>query len=100
MVAIVIRRNVQRRKKFKPLKSRLDLNPSFTVGNREVVAGEIVKVHGEWGLKFKVIGLVTNTSTGVQWVDVYELSKVVPAQTTAFYLERIRPLPRKRKRQV
>ena len=91
---------MQRRKRFKPSKSRLDLKPSFSIGNREIVAGEIVKVHGEHGLKFKVIGLVTNTSTGVQWVDVYELSKGVPAQTRAFYLERIRPIPRKRKRQV
>lgn len=98
--ATVIRRAVQRRKKYKPKKSVLDVNPSFTIGNREIVEGDIVKVHGEHGLKFRVIGLTTNINTGVQWVDCYELSKGVPAQTRAFYLDRIRPLPRKRKKRV
>jgi hypothetical protein len=95
-----IRRRVQRRKPFKPKPSRLELNPRFNVGNREVVAGDIIKVHGEHGDKFKVIGLVTNIETGVQWVDCYELCKGVPAQTRAFYLDRIKPLPRKRKKKV
>jgi hypothetical protein len=70
------------------------------VGNREIVAGDIVKIRGIHGDKFKIIGLTTNTLTGVQWVDCYLLCKGVPAQTRAFYIERIKPLPRKRKKRV
>lgn len=91
---------MQRRRKYKPKRSRLRTENSFFIGNREIFAGDIVKVNGEWGNKFKVIGLVTNTYTGAQWVDCYELSKGVPAQTRAFYLNRIKPIPRKRKRAV
>jgi hypothetical protein len=92
---------VQKRKQYKPPKSRLETSPTFVLGNREVTAGEVVKVYGIHGVKFKVIGLVTNTHTGVQWVDVYELSKGVPAQTRAFYPDKIKLLPKRRnKRKV
>lgn len=89
---------MQRRKKYKHSESKLDINPTFIVGNREITTGDIVKVHGEHGSKFKIIGFVTNTQTGHQWVDCYALCKGVPAQTRAFTLDRIKPLPRKRRK--
>lgn len=89
---------MQKRKRYKPKQSRLITESTFMVGSREVTAGDIVKVYGVYGEKFKIIGLVTNTLNGIQWVDCYSLSKGVPAQTRAFYLDRIKPLPRKRKR--
>ena len=90
---------MQRRKAYKPPKSKLDIQTSFMIGNREVSAGERVKVYGVHGVKFQIIGLVTHEN-GTQWVDCYELSKGVPAQTRAFYLERIKLLPRKRRKKM
>lgn len=88
-----------RRKKYIPHShSRFVTEPQFQVGSRTVCEGDTIKIKGEHGRKFRVIGYTTNHSTGDSWVDCYELVKGVPASTRAFYTDRVKPMKKRRKR--
>jgi hypothetical protein len=66
------------------------------IGNRVLVSGEVIKITGEYGSRFKFDSLVTNKETGVQWVDCFELSKGVISGWRSFRSDRIKLMPIKR----
>jgi hypothetical protein len=68
------------------------------VGNRTILRGETIKIDGEHGGKFKFHSLVTNTITGSQWIDCFELHKSVVSGWRSFRTDRIKPIPIKRGR--
>jgi len=72
--------------------------PEITIGNRVIVAGDIIKIEGEHGGKFKFQSLVTNTETGAQWIDCFELQKNVVSGWRSFKSDRIKLIPIKRGR--
>lgn len=67
---------------------------SFELNGFEINAGDIIKVKGEYGSRFKVRGLTTNTETGAQWVDTFELIRGVPSQFRAFKPDRVKRVPK------
>lgn len=71
---------------------------AFELNGFEINAGDLIKVKGEYGSKFKVRGLTTNTETGAQWVDCFELIRGVPSQFRAFKLDRVKRIPQRGKR--
>ena len=80
----------------------LQLPTGFTI-----VKGEIFKVSGknqfgisEWGARFKFDQLVTNTETGSQWVNCYEMFRGKAGVMRSFRVERIKRIPKKRRRRV
>lgn len=89
-----------RRKKYIPQNNKFSRQPEMKIDNFIVEQGEIIKIQGEHGGKFRFANLVTNTETGVQWVDCYELYKGVPGGTRAFRIDRVKRIPRRRKRRV
>lgn len=60
--------------------------------------GETIKIHGEHGVKFRFNALVTNPQTGVQWIDCFELDKGMTRSWRSFYPERVKRIPKRRKR--
>lgn len=60
--------------------------------------GDIVKISGEHGVKFKFDSFVTNPATGAQWVDCFELQKNVVCAFRSFRVERVKRIPVRRKR--
>ena len=72
--------------------------PTVIVDGFEISQGDIIKIHGEHGIKFKFSAFVTNTETGVQWVDCIELDRGAMGGLRSFYLERVKRVPVKRKR--
>jgi len=70
--------------------------PEITVGNRTIVAGDIIKIEGEHGGKFRFHSLVTNTETGSQWIDCFELQKNIISGWRSFKSDRIKLIPIKR----
>ena len=73
----------------------------------EIVAGEEIKIHGqnsfgvsEWGCRFKVKHFVMNVETGKEWVDCFEMYRGRPGVMRSFPLERIKRIPKKRRRKV
>lgn len=61
-------------------------------------AGDIVKVRGEYGVKFKFVGVTTNTATGSTWVDCFEIFRGSAQQFRAFKQDRIKRIPQRGKR--
>jgi hypothetical protein len=52
---------------------------------------------GEWGLTFKFNYLVTNTDTNKIYVECFEMYRGRAGVMRAFTLERIKPMPKKRR---
>ena len=71
-----------------------------TVSGRKVNAGDIIKIQGVWGTKFKFIELVTNPENGAVWVDCFELERGQVARYRAFRPERVKTVPKKRGKRV
>jgi len=70
----------------------------ITVGSRTVVRGDTIKIDGEHGGRFKFHSLVTNTETGSEWIDCFELHKSVASGWRSFRSDRIKLIPIKRGR--
>jgi hypothetical protein len=87
-----------RRKKAELSETKFDTQEVFELDGFEVKAGDLIKVKGEYGSKFKVRGLTTNTETGAQWIDCFELIRGVPSQFRAFKLDRVKRIPQRGKR--
>jgi hypothetical protein len=73
--------------------------PEYTLeSGRTISQGEIIKIEGIWGTKFKFKEYVTRTDNGKQWIDCYEIEKGLSCALRSFYPERIKPIPIRRKR--
>lgn len=72
--------------------------PYMEVNGFPINAGELIKVQGEYGSKFKFVGVTTNNLTGASWVDCFELIKGVPSVFRSFKQERIKRIPQRGKR--
>lgn len=68
------------------------------VNGRLIVTGDIIKIHGEHGAKFKFSSLVTNKETGAIWVDCFEMDKSMASAWRSFRPDRIKLIPIKRGR--
>ena len=71
---------------------------SMNVNGFEIVHGDIIKVSGEYGLKFKFDALVTNTENGSVWVDCFELYRGQSHSFRSFQVDRIKRIPQRGKR--
>ena len=87
-----------RKKKAVVSETKFTTESTFELDGFEINAGDSIKVRGEYGSKFKVRGLTTNTETGAQWVDCFELIRGVPSQFRAFKLDRVKRIPQRGKR--
>ena len=67
---------------------------------KKIIAGEIIKITGEYGTRFRFDSLTTNVATGVFWVECRELYKGQIGAFRAFYIERVKKLPVRRKKRV
>jgi len=89
---------MSRRKNVVVQETKFRTQPSFELNGFEIIAGDTIRVRGEYGAKFKVRGLTTNIETGATWVDCFELVRGVPSQFRAFKLERVKRVPQRGKR--
>ncbi len=71
---------------------------SFLLDGFEVNHGDVIKIRGEFGAKFKFQYLVTNTDTGAQWIDCFEIIGTVPSVFRSFRTDRIKRIPKRGKR--
>lgn len=90
----------RRKKTLAPLprESKFSTEPTFELNGFIINAGDLVKVHGEHGGKFKVVGLTTNLQTNVSWVDCFEVIGGIPSVFRSFRLERLKRIPQRGKR--
>jgi hypothetical protein len=73
--------------------------PEVTLESGHVISqGDLIKIQGQHGMKFKFHSLVTNKTTGVQWIDCFEVYRMSPGVWRSFYPEQIKRIPKKRGR--
>jgi hypothetical protein len=89
---------VNKRRSSPIRETKFDRVKEIRVGNRIVVSGDIIKISGEYGARFKFDSLVTNKETGAQWIDCFELSKGSVSACRSFKSDRIKLIPIKRGR--
>lgn len=65
---------------------------------KTIESGDVIKVVGEYGLRFKFDSLVTNEETGSQWIDCFEIYKMRTGVLRSFTADRIKPMPKRRRR--
>jgi hypothetical protein len=78
--------------------SGLTTVPRMESNGFEILAGEIIKIHGEYGARFKFVGITTNERTGATWVDCFEIIGTVPSVFRSFKEERVKRIPKKNRR--
>lgn len=64
----------------------------------EIVRGDIIKIVGQYGLKFRFHSLTTNAETGAVWVDCFEMYRNTASQFRAFSPELVKRIPQRGKR--
>jgi hypothetical protein len=87
-----------RRKRVHVEPNNLTTVPYMEVNGFSIEAGDIIKVKGEYGTKFKFVGITTNDLTGSQWVDCFEIFRGKAQQFRAFKEDRIKRIPQRGKR--
>jgi hypothetical protein len=88
-----------RRKKVFIAPTKFHREPQATLPSGRVIEkGDILKVVGEHGLRFKFDCLVTNIETGAQWIDCFEIYKARVGVLRAFKADRIKPMPKRRRK--
>lgn len=85
-----------RRKKVELPPTNFDRVYEIEVDGWTIERGEIIKIKDEYGAKFKFDSLVTNKTTGSQWIDCFELFRGRSGVSRAFRIERIKRIPKKR----
>ncbi len=89
-----------RKKKSEAQPTKFHHEPTAIINGNEFNAGDIIKIQGEYGAKFKFDSLVTNKETGSQWIDCFELQKGLTSCYRSFALDRVRRIPKKRGKRV
>lgn len=89
-----------RRKKAETKPSYFETIPTITIDGFEINEGDMIKVSGQHGSKFKFIGLTKNNLTGSQWIDCFEILGGVPSVFRSFKEDQIKRIPKKRGRRV
>jgi hypothetical protein len=71
---------------------------SVLIDGFELLPGDLFRVRGQHGAKFKFQSFVTNLGTGAQWVDCLEVVSNTPSVFRSFKLEQIKRIPNKGRR--
>ena len=75
--------------------------PTYTTEEGKVVnEGDLIKITGIYGTKFRFIGHVVFKETGAEWIDCVMLDRGVTCATRSFRPDRIKVLPKPRKKRT
>ena len=89
----------RRKNVVSPLAHLYHREPTYTTSEgRTIEPGEVIKIKGVWGSKFKFKEYVRRTDNGAEWIDCYELERGQHCGQRSFRPELIKPLPKKRRK--
>jgi hypothetical protein len=90
---------MRKRKSVPPPPTKFHREPEAVLpSGRKIEKGDMIRVSGEHGLRFKFDSLVTNKETGAQWIDCFEIYKSRAGVLRSFVAERIKPMPKTRRK--
>lgn len=84
---------------IKPKQTKFSREYQLQVGNFIIVQGDIIKIEGEHGGKFKFDAVVTNTENSKVWVDCFEVHKKSMGAYRSYATDRVKRIPTKRGKQ-
>jgi hypothetical protein len=67
---------------------------------KTVNKGDLIKIKGIWGIKFKFLNYVTNPKNDISWIDCLQLERGIACGTRSFYPDRVKLIPKKRGKRV
>lgn len=77
--------------------TQLVKEPQITLPDGKIIVkGELFKVSGEYGVKFKFESFTVNSVTGSEWVDCFEVFRGQAGAFRSFKSDRIKRIPKKR----
>ena len=88
----------RKKKHVEPQPIRFLREPKVIIDGFEVVRGDIIKVKGIFGSKFKFDAFVTNVDTGAQWVDCFEIIGGLASVFRSFRVDQVKRVPKRGKR--
>ena len=90
---------MKKKKNTKSLTSNFIKEPEYTNSEGKLVSkGDLIRIHGEHGKKFKFDNFVTRADNGLTWIDCYEMQGGVVGMMRSFRVERVRVIPKRKKR--
>lgn len=76
--------------------TQLQKEPQITLPDGKMITkGDIIKISGEYGLKFRFDSLVKH-SNGAEWIDCFEMFRGRAGAYRSFRSDRIKRIPKKR----
>lgn len=87
-----------RRRQVAVAPTHFKTEPYMEIDGFAINAGDIIKIKGEYGVKFKFIGITTNELTGSNWADCFEIFRGKAQQFRAFKQDRVKRIPQRGKR--
>jgi hypothetical protein len=86
-------------KLIKPQQTKFSREYQLQIGNFTITQGDIIKIDGEHGGKFKFSAVVTNTENGKVWVDCFDVHKKSMGAYRSYSIDRVKRIPTKRGKQ-
>ena len=83
-----------------PIKTKFSRVYEMQYGNFTIEKGDLIKISGEYGIKFKFLSITTNTETGSFWVDCIETYRGQSGPLRSFTIDRVKRIPKKRVRKA
>lgn len=72
--------------------------PEMMVDGFVINQGDLIKIRGEYGTKFKFQSFTVNLETGAEWVDCFEVQRGQVGAYRSFKSDRIKRIPQRGKR--
>jgi hypothetical protein len=69
-------------------------------GNFTIERGDLIKITGEYGTKFKFESVTTNPKNGAVWVDCFEMDRGQTGCYRSFSVDRVKRIPKRRPRKA
>lgn len=82
------------------LETKFQKVPELVIDGFTISEGDLIKVRGEYGVRFKFSSLTTNIESGAQWIDCFEVFRGQVGAFRSFKSDRIKRIPKKRIKKV
>lgn len=70
----------------------------ITTDGFEIKQGDLIKIQGEYGVRFKFHSLTTNADSDSKWIDCFEVFRGQVGAFRSFRPERLKRIPKRGKR--
>ena len=68
--------------------------------NFVIERGDLIKITGEYGTRFKFESVTTNPANGAVWVDCFEMWRGRQGAYRSFSIDRVKRIPKRRPRKA